>query len=313
MKQSTGGRRRTKQQKVGIALIVVLAILVVLALALGLWLAGVTMTGRRQTLDEARAWQAERYDLSFYDAAEKTDYTVPSYDGYELHVQLLRCPQASGNYVIISHGYTDNRFGALKYARFYLEQGWNCVIYDLRGHGENAPTFTSYGIREGQDIAALVQDTRSRYPDLIRLGLHGESLGAASTISSLQYRPQVDFAVADCGFSDIENVLRGGFRSAHLPGFVFRLADLGAKLRFGYFLSTMRPIDALKENEVPILFVHGADDGFILPKNSQDMAARTKGYQELHLIAGAGHAESALVAPEEYRSILTEFLNKYSD
>ncbi len=105
-------------------------------------------------------------------------------------------------------------------------------------------------------------------------------------------------------------MLRGGYRSAHVPQFLFELTDLGARLRFGCSLKEMRPIDALDENEIPLLFLHGADDSFIVPKNSEEMAARTKGYRELHLIPGAGHAESALVDPEQYAIRLAAFLGK---
>ena len=192
----------------------------------------------------------------------------------------------------------------------YLELGYNCIIYDLRGHGENDETFTTYGIREGEDIAQLVKDTRERYSSISQLGLHGESLGAASTVTSLKYKPKVDFAVADCGFSDIENVLKGGFKSAHLPSFLFELADLGGRVRYGFSLDKMRPIDSLDDNTVPILFIHGAEDSFITPKNSEDMQKRTKGISELHIIKGAAHAESILTSPEEYKGYVKAFLEK---
>ena len=123
-----------------------------------------------------------------------------------------------------------------------------------------------------QDLANLVRDSQERYPDLKILGLHGESLGAASTISALRYKPDVDFVVADCGFSDIENVLRGTYQYAHVPGFIFDLANLGAILRYHYALSDMRPIDALDANTIPVLFIHGEEDRFILPKNSHGIS-----------------------------------------
>ena len=290
--------------------VIVLLVLPVPWLILALWLASFVMTGKRQTLDEAMKWQSEKYDTSFYNDLEHTDYTVKSYDGYELHARLLRCPDHSGKYVIISHGYTDNRIGSLKYARMYIALGYSCILYDLRGHGLNQTAFTTYGIREGQDVAAMVSNTRERYGDITRLGLHDESLGAASTVTSLQYRPQVDFVVADCGFSDIDNVLRGGYRHAGAPVFLVDVADFGARLRYHYSLQKMRPIDSLADNGIPILFFHGADDTFIPPKNSEDMAKRTKGYSELHLIEGAGHAESVLVQPDEYRRFLSAFLAK---
>ena len=209
--------------------------------------------------------------------------------------------------------YTDNRIGSLIYVPMYLDLGYNCVIYDLRGHGGNASTFTSYGIREGQDLAVLVKDTRSRYPEISQLILHGESLGAATTLSSLQYKPDVDLAVADCGFSDIENVLREGYRNAHVPVFLVDLADLGSRIRYHYAIKDMRPIDALADNTVPILFIHGEEDGFILPQNSVDNAGATKGYHEVYFIPGAGHAESILTQPEEYAVYVHGFITEVTE
>lgn len=287
---------------------IAVAVLVALAVAGMFWLAGFTATGQRQTLDEARAWQHERYDTSFYDELAEPEYTIEGDGGYLLHAQLLRNPMPTSRYVIISHGYTDNRMGSLKYARLYLELGYNCVIYDLRGHGVNEPAATTYGILEARDLVRVIEDTRERYPEMTQLGIHGESLGAATTVASLAYAPAVDFAVADCGFESIEAVLRHGYEMAGVPAFLFDLADLGCRMRYGFALKDARPIDALDGSSTPILFIHGADDQFILPENSQHMYERAQGVRAIHLIDGAGHAESALVAPEQYRAYLEEFL-----
>ena len=279
----------------------------VFVLVVSLLLAGFIMTGRRKSLEGAFEWQSEHYDTSFYAPLQKVDYTVEGADGYVLHVQELVNPEPSTKYVIISHGYMDNRNGALKYVPTYLDLGYNCVIYDLRGHGLNERTFTTYGVLEGRDLAALVKDVRARHADLTELGLHGESLGAGSTITALKYEPDVDFAVADCGFSDIMNVLRGAY-GRFGAGFLVDLANIGAKLRFGYALSDMRPIDSLDNNTIPVLFIHGASDSFILPKNSQDMYDRTRGRKEICFIDGAEHARSVLTDPVAYEQAIADFL-----
>ena len=293
----------------GTVLIVVVSVLLAAFIAFALWLPSFTMTGRRQTLEEAFAWQSDHYDTGFYGGLEKTDYIVKGFDDYALHAEFLKNPTPTDRYVILSHGYTDNRNGSLKYVPMYLELGFNCILYDLRGHGENAPDFTTYGVREARDLICLIEDTRARYDNISLLGLHGESLGAATTITSLKYRPNVDFVVADCGFSDIENVLKGGYRSVHAPACLFEIADFTGRLRYHYSLKEMRPIDSLDENTVPICFIHGAEDSFILPGNSEAMAGRTKGYSEIHLIPGAGHAQSVLTAPEDYKAYVEQFLN----
>lgn len=293
--------------------IIIPAIIVLLLVAFCIflwWFPSTIVTGKRQTLEEAFAWQTDHYDTSFYEGLEKQDYTVPGEDGYLLHVQLLVNPTSTNRYVIISHGYTDNRMGALKYVPIYLDLGYNCIIYDLRGHGENEPTYTTYGQLEGKDLNFLIRDTRKRYPDISVLGLHGESLGGASTITALNEKPEVDFVVSDCAFAGIEDVLKDGYRKVHIPMFLVDIADVGTKVRYKTSYKDMRPVNSLKDNEIPILFLHGAEDEMIPPKNSEMMAAETKGYCEYHAIPGAGHAESVLKEPELYKKYVEDFLKQ---
>ncbi len=284
---------------------IIIIVLLAGALAAGYVLSGVILQANRQTLEEAIAWQKDHYDISWFDGIDTDEYTVAGYEGYTLHVMLCRNPVMSDKYIIISHGHTDNRYGDLKYMKMYLDHGFNCVVYDLRGHGENEKTPCTYGVKEGRDLACLIEDTRKRYGGDILLGLHGESLGSATSVSALGVTQDVAFLVADCGFADISGVLAAG-----LPGPVLKLASLGAKMRCGIFLGDMRPIDALAENEVPILFIHGAEDRFIPPSNSERMSAATKGYSEVRMIPGAGHAESVLKDPELYREYVEAFLSR---
>ena len=270
----------------------------------------VVKSGKRQTLEEAFAWQSDHYDTSFYEKTKKMTYEVEGEGGYTLHAELLVNPEPSTKYIILSHGHTDNRMGSLKYVPIYFRQGYNCVIYDLRGHGENKPDITTYGIREAADLNCMIEDTRKRYPELTMLGLHGESLGAGTTITCLKYNPQVDFAVSDCAFADIENVLRGITKKSHYPSFAVNLADIGTRLRYGYSLKKMRPIDSLAENRIPVLFIHGEEDDFILPENAKRMAGETRGMCRLVIVPGAKHAESVLKDPVRYEEAVDAFLKE---
>ena len=317
------------------------------------YLASFTARGRRQTLDESLAWQRKRYDAEWYFKLPREDYTVVSFDGYVLHVQLCRAREPSDRYVILTHGYTDNRMGSLKYMKLYLDRGYNCIIYDLRGHGVNREAVCTYSVREGKDLYELVRDTLRRYPDLKVLGLHGESLGAAATASVLGYgmwaradgllkedlkelAPDlpVDFAVCDCGFAEIGNVLEGALqgmmnsalvklrigeertpggekysRPSPLAKFVVGCTSAASAVLYRYSYGDMKPIRSLGDNRVPVLFLHGEQDTFIPPENSRRMAAATAGYSEYHLIPGAGHAQSVLAQPELYRKYLYGFLD----
>ena len=274
---------------------------------MGFFLAHFSMTIRRQTLEDARKWQEEHYDISWYDDLKKENYLYTSYDGYDLHVQLLLNARNADRCVLISHGYTDNHIGSLKYTKMYLDLGYNVLLYDLRGHGENQKTFCTYSIRESRDLEGLIRDARKRYPQFKTFGIHGESLGSATSAACMQYHPDIDFAVLDCGFSEITSVMQRGLQGMHLPPWMVHVASVCAKIRYGYYYHQMRPIDALAGNKVPMLFIHGAEDDFILPMHSERMHQATEGYSEVHLIPGAGHAASVLTAPEDYKKIVREF------
>jgi fermentation-respiration switch protein FrsA (DUF1100 family) len=100
------------------------------------------------------------------------------------------------------------------------------------------------------------------------------------------------------------------YESNHMPGLLVDLADIGSRIRYHYAIKDMRPIDSLDDNEVPILFIHGSADVLIAPQHSYDMAKRTKGRSEVHIIEGAQHAGSMFKDPEQYRAVVKEFLEK---
>ena len=93
--------------------LIVAVILIVIFIAFSCMLARYAMHVKRQSFEEALNWQKDHYDTSFYDALEKTDYKIISYDGYVLPVQLIKNPSPTDKYIIISHGHTDNHYGML--------------------------------------------------------------------------------------------------------------------------------------------------------------------------------------------------------
>lgn len=294
--------------------IIIGIVIVIVLVAIGwycrfiLGLASQIATPEVSTLDKEISWEKEHGLWGNYDSYEKEEYTVKGYKDYELHVTLVKNPVETDKYVIISHGFKSNRYGAVKYVDSYMDLGFNCIIYDLRDHGENKKTTLSLGQFESEDLEKLIEDSYSRYGN-IKLGLHGESMGAATSLMVLAKKPKVDFVVADCGFSNLYDLLHAAYDVAKV-GTVLPSVNIEMKLRYGYDLKKTSPKDALVGNEVPVCFIHGEADTFILPENSQVNKAATAGYSELHLVPNAAHAQSREVLGEaEYRGIIGDFLN----
>lgn len=291
-----------------IAVLLLLAALLVLSARLARFVA----QPHHETLAEAEKNEKTHPELwGGYDAFPHTDYTVTSFDGYLLHAQLIPAEKPSKKFVVISHGYTVNRYCSVKYAGIYRELGYQCIIYDDRGHGENVPCKCTLGVTESRDLIAVIDDARRRWGSDISIGLHGESMGSGLQVMALRYHPDVKFIVNDCGYADLRNVLEGGLKkNFHLPKFFVLPASAMCRVLYGYFFSQCRPIDELKENRVPICFIHGEADSFISSSNSERMHAAAAGYSELHLFPGAEHARSYASDPPRYRRTVAAFLAK---
>ncbi len=303
-----------KKTAVKIMLRIIVITAAVIAVAVGVFCAYMSRTlsipKGRMTLDGEREWAKSHGvwgDLEKYDVE---DYTVEGKDGYLLHCAFVSDSEtkAGDKYVIISHGYTSNRYGAAKYVPIYIELGYNCVIYDLRGHGENDLTVCTIGNYESQDLLKLIDDTYGRYGDDICLGLHGESMGSSTTLSALGEGANVRFAVADCGFTNLYELIGTGFKANHIA-FLEPLVDLDNRLFYGWSMKDTHAIDLVGNTSVPVCFIHGADDTFITPDNSERLKDACGGYTEIHIVDGAGHAQSReILGRSAYKKIVSDFL-----
>lgn len=293
-----------------VVLIVIVAVLLVLLIGASAFFAHATAKPNGMTLEGETAWEKEHGLWGDYDSFDTQDYTVEGKDGYTLHCTYVKFHEDSKKLVILTHGFTSNRYGSVKYLTAYRDLGFNCVIYDVRGHGENEKTAVSLGQFESEDLMKLIEDTYSRYGKDIWLGLHGESMGSSISLSVLQYKLDVKFVVADCGFSNLYDLMNSTYAQYHIS-FLTPCVNLVMKTVYGYDMKKTSAIDVLRDNEVPVCFIHGADDSFIKPGNSEALHEAQKGYSEIHLIPGAEHAQSREIAGEEaYREIIKNFLEK---
>ena len=248
--------------------------------------------------------------LNGYDELPKEDYVLTSFDGYELHCTLIPHPN-SKKVVIITHGHSYTKWGSIKYLKIFYQLGYNAVIYDNRGHGENKPYPVSMGYRESKDLMCVIHDTIRRFGSDCILGLHGESMGSAISLQSLSYHPPIQFIVSDCGYSDLNFFTKMYLHTKlHLPSFLVDISSLLCRILYGYRFSQISAMQNLTNNQVPICFIHGAADDFIDCCNAQRMYDTDPGYKELHLFPDAGHAQSYASNPELYAKIVAQFIHK---
>lgn len=255
---------------------------------------------------------SKRLDEAWFNAVNKTEQWIESKNGYSLKAIFVE-PLETNNYVVICHGVTENKINSLRFVRMFERLGFNSVVYDHRRHGDSGGKTTSFGFYEKIDLQSVVEAVRERAGQYAVLGIHGESMGAATT---LLYAGSIiddaDFYISDCAFSDFEQqVYHIMTQSTPLrSSLAIRFANLFLKLRDGYTLNLVSPIDVIDKIEKPVLFIHSLQDDFILPKMTEELYEKKQGPKTLKMFDIGEHAKSFNENSKEYEQVVADFLQE---
>jgi uncharacterized protein len=260
-----------------------------------------------------RELEAGRLNPKEYERLPKREILIPSHFGYHLKALVVE-PHVTNKYIIFCHGVTENKMNSIKYMNLFLERGFNALIYDHRRHGESGGKTTSYGHYEKFDLKTIVDWLRlDQGPDLL-LGIHGESMGAATMLLYAgMIEDAADFYIADCPFSDFQEQLAYRLKAEMKlpPKLLLPVADLFIKMRQKYSLREVSPISVIENIKKPILFIHSKKDDFILPTMTETLFEYKKGPKKLFIAENGVHAQSFNENKEDYAKVVDEFLEDY--
>lgn len=270
------------------------------------------------TFEEMRQRQieTEHIDFDLYDSKwNKQPFELDGLHG-KLRGEVIFNPASGGprqKVAVICHGHTVNRINSVKYAMVFYKLGFNVVIYDHSYFGESEGKFSTLGYYERHDLSRVIDYARETFGQDCILALHGESMGAVTVLTELGVRSDIDLVVADCPFSDTFKYYCELYTHlTKMPSFpIVEMTSSMAKMRYGYNYAKCNPIDDVANSDVPICFIHGKADDYILPHHSEDMYKACKNpLSELHLVDGAKHACSYMVDNDGYVDIVKNFVEK---
>lgn len=270
------------------------------------------------TFDDVRKSQieTEHIDIDSYDNKwGKAAFEIDGLHG-KLRGEVISNPTDNGakhKVAIIAHGHTMNRINSIKYAAIFYNLGFSLVLYDHSYFGESDGKFCTLGYYERHDLSRVIDYTKERFGTDAVIALHGESMGAATVLTLLGLRSDVDMVIADCPFSDTFKYYCELYTHlTKLPSFpVVEMSGSIAKRKFGYDFAKCSPIEDVAKTDVPICFIHGLADEYIYPHHSEDMYKVCKNpLSELHLVPNARHACSHLTDNAAYAQIVGNFVNK---
>lgn len=229
-------------------------------------------------------------------------------DGYELHGDISLNNRKK--IVICCHGHSSNSNRAVKYGKMYYSLGYSVVLYDARSHGDNKRSYVTMGYREAKDLNNLISVIKSLYGPDIEISLHGVSMGAVTALLLTQYRQDIQWIVADCPFCSLDDFMRTVIKPHQPVWTIYWLIKLMNQMKFHFDMKDVNVMEVVKNNHVPVLFIHGEKDDFIPLYNQERIANNQKGFKEIVQFPNAGHGQSFDSDPALYKEKVSNFIKE---
>jgi pimeloyl-ACP methyl ester carboxylesterase len=213
--------------------------------------------------------------------------------------------------VVMAHGWGSNKSQMLDRAAV-IHDAYNLVLFDFRNHGQSAEAPTTQGVREAEDLRAVLDWLEvAKGPQ--QVAVLGVSMGGASALAEADRDERVDALIIESTHATLARAAqarleRSGYPLA-MPGSWAIL--LGTLIRTGEDVSSVDPIQAVERlDDRPVLLVYGGADDSIGPNDGAELAAAAGSQAELHVCPDAPHAQSDSTCPEEYAGWVLGFLGR---
>lgn len=185
--------------------------------------------------------------------------------------------------IVYLHGVADNRGSAIGAIETFVPGGFDVIAYDSRAHGTSGGERCTYGYFEKRDLQRVL-DQVGAAGDVI---LIGHSLGAAIALQAAAIEPRIRAVVAASTFSDLKTIATE--RAFNFPAWSLAPAFARAERDGQFVVDDVSPLRAASKITIPVLLVHGAEDGDTLPAHSARVFAALAGPKQMITVPGAGH------------------------
>ena len=242
---------------------------------------------------------------------------IPTHDGLRLPAWWIPAGPDPAPGVVLIHGWESARDRTLPHAQVLHAIGMHALTIDVRGHGANGPEVLPMSVGEyAFDARAAVAALRDR-PEVTTIGILGHSMGAAGSLVAAASDPDVDAVIALAAPADPSRLTRQTFRLARLPipgVLAWPLAWLTTRVYLrprGHTIASVSASHAVRALRVPVLLVHGTDDGVVPVADLGRLAAirraaRPDAVTETLIVDGGRH--SWLYEFPAYRAVIARFL-----
>ena len=206
--------------------------------------------------------------------------------------------------LLLVHGWGANYGGLLDLAEPLVAEGYEVLIFDVRGHGrsEEVPYVTIRHFRD--DVIAASAYAAGRFPGRKRV-LVGHSMGGAAAVLAVAEGAHADGIVMIAAPARVLEITADYLRSKGMPGrlMVAVLTPFWWRRARSTF-RRLNPERRMHEVDAPVLVIQPELDRRVARSHGERLALAAG--VPLHVIAGAGHTD--VLGHAETHRLIVEFL-----
>ncbi len=243
------------------------------------------------------------------------DVHILSGDGLNLHALYLAAAAPTDKCVILHHGFTSEAIHNITHAKFFHEMGYEVLLLDLRAHGKSEGRYVGYGVLDRYDTELWLRWCINKFDENMKYVLHGTSMGGTTVLMALglpYVQEHVSAVIADCAFTSAKDIFSHVMKkNYHVPPFPFlEIGEIYSQILAGYKFSDYSTLNALHDNNVPVLFIHGGKDKFVPVWMSKENYNAARCMKKLLIIEEGGHGSSVFEDIEVYENTEKDFLDE---
>jgi fermentation-respiration switch protein FrsA (DUF1100 family) len=211
--------------------------------------------------------------------------------------------------IAYGHGNATDRRQWLPVALAVHEAGFAQLLFDFTGRGESDGEVISLGAHEAGDLRAALDALAARPEiDPLRLAVGGRSMGAAAALFLAADDARVKALVLDSPFTDLKDLVNRTIASYHIPPVLLGPILLKvAGWRAQYVPGAVRPIEAIRKVQAPILLFHGTKDTLVPYADARAFQEAAAGPCTLVPLIGLDHTT---LRPATYEDRIVTFLTR---
>lgn len=193
--------------------------------------------------------------------------------------------------VLLLHGYGMAQFAMAPWAMRLAQDGWRCVLVDLRGHGKSTGDRIYYGVQETRDLSQLLDQLAKDGQLAAPVAAMGDSFGATLALRLKATDPRIERVVAIAPYAVLSNAVQNICReyADWMPGWLPRQ---GLKHLPGLLKVPPEELDTttvLARKPVAALFVAGGADRISPESEVRKLYDQAEPGSELVVVPQASH------------------------